>query len=326
MNVPVGRFAPSPTGRMHLGNVFAALMSWLSVKSRGGEWVLRIEDLDPHRSRIDYARQLEDDLHWLGLDWDRGGIDGNDSRGPYLQSLRGDFYQAALERLVETGYVYGCICTRADIMATQAPHQSDGRIIYGGTCRPAALPSPYFAPPRPHAMRLFVPDEEINFTDGIFGPQSVNLARECGDFVLRRADGAWAYQLAVVVDDAAMGITEVVRGCDLLLSAAQQIYLYRLLGLQEPVFSHIPLICNQSGQRLSKRDAGIDMGSLRSRFTPGQIIGRLAHAIGLIDKPDDISAYDLSKLYTTTALLCSRSCDEKSNVTTGRLAISSLSV
>ncbi len=297
MKTVAGRFAPSPTGRMHLGNIFAALMSWLSVRSRGGRWILRIEDLDPQRSKLDYARFIEDDLDWLGLDWDEGGVDGVGPGAPYQQSRRNGYYEAALERLKSTGFTYPCFCTRAEIMATQAPHQSDGRIIYGGTCRPSGLPCRIEEPTRPFATRIYVPDSDICFTDMVFGAQKVNLAHHCGDFVLRRADGAWAYQLAVVVDDAAMGITEVVRGCDLLLSAAQQIYLYRLLDLDPPEYAHVPLICNQSGQRLSKRDKGIDMASLKQNCTPEQIIGRLAYAIGLISSPRSVAAQDLIEVY-----------------------------
>lgn len=280
----VGRFAPSPTGRMHLGNMFSALVSWLSVRSRGGRWILRIEDLDPQRSRLEYARQIEDDLLWLGLDWDEGGVDGRGANGPYSQSCRGDFYQEALERLNEAGLLYPCRCRRADILATQAPHQSDGRIVYAGTCRPQNFPlkNQSIDLSQPAALRLFVPDEEIEFTDRVFGTQMVNLSSHCGDFVVRRADGAWAYQLAVVVDDALMGVTEVVRGCDLLLSSAQQIYLYRLFGFQAPEFAHLPLICNAEGVRLSKRDASLSMEALRMQFTPQQLTARLAHIAGLL--------------------------------------------
>lgn len=269
---------------MHLGNIFAALMSWLSARRRGLRWVLRIEDLDPQRSRHDYARLIEDDLHWLGLDWDEGGIDATGPRGPYCQSLRSDIYAAHLERLKATGLIYPCTCRRADILATQAPHQSDGRIVYAGTCRPAVLPAPLVEPTQPHSLRICVPDKAITFTDRNFGPQSVNLARHCGDFVLRRSDGAWAYQLAVVVDDALMGITEVVRGQDLLLSTAQQIYLQQLLGLPTPEYAHIPLLRNQAGQRLSKRDGALSMDALRRLHTPAQLIGRLAALAGL--RPD----------------------------------------
>lgn len=273
-----GRFAPSPSGRMHLGNLYAAFMSWLSVRRQGGRWILRIEDLDPQRSKPEYAHLIEDDLHWLGLEWDEGGIAGG-----CCQSLRGDLYAEALERLESLGLVYACRCTRADIMATQAPHQSDGRIIYAGTCRPQACP-PYTRPDGPGARRLYVPPgETVDFTDRNFGPQHVDLAAECGDFIVRRADGAWAYQLAVVVDDALMGVTEVVRGADLLLSAAQQIYLYRLLGYESPEWAHLPLITNEEGQRLSKRDASLSMEAIRaSGATPEDVIGRLAALAGLI--------------------------------------------
>lgn len=289
----VGRFAPSPTGRMHLGNVFAAMMSWLSVRSAGGRWVLRIEDLDPQRSKLEYARLLEDDLHWLGLDWDEGGVDGLGGNGPYLQSLRGEIYEDALEKLKATGLTYPCFCTRADIMAAQAPHQSDGRVIYAGTCRPKIMPCHIDEPERKHATRIFVPDENIDFTDRVYGGQRVNLSRHCGDFVVRRADGAWAYQLAVVVDDIAMGVNEVVRGCDLLLSSAQQIYLYQLFNQTPPEYAHVPLICNLSGQRLSKRDKGLDMGCLKLKYTPEQILGLLAYTAGIIDRNEPVSASDL---------------------------------
>lgn len=270
-DTPVGRFAPSPSGRMHLGNIFTAYWSWKSVKERGGRWILRIEDLDPQRSKIEHARQIEDDLNWLGLDWDEGGLDGRGPNGPYRQSERSEIYADHLRRLRDMGVTYACRCRRADILATQAPHQSDGRVIYAGTCRPAGVPP--FAPTEAStaATRIYVPDREIAFTDLICGPQRVNLARECGDFILQRADGAWSYQLAVVVDDALMGVTEVMRGDDLLLSAGQQIYLYGLLGYRAPEFAHVPLICNEQGVRLSKRDASMGMEALRRQHTPSSL-------------------------------------------------------
>lgn len=301
----VGRFAPSPTGRMHLGNIFAALVSWLSARKHGGRWILRIEDLDPERSRREYALQIEDDLHWLGLDWDEGGTDATGHNAPYCQSLRGGIYEDALRRLDESGLTYPCYCTRADIMATQAPHESDGRVVYAATCRPQRLGGESDNPgdgKTPRATRLFVHDEDIHFTDRVYGPQSVNLSRHCGDFIVRRADGAWAYQLAVVVDDALMGVTEVVRGRDLLLSSAQQIYLYNLLGYEPPRFAHFPLLCNAAGQRLSKRDSSLSMEILRRDHTPSQIIGRLAHHAGLIPEPCPISAEDLIPLFSWSAI------------------------
>ncbi len=289
----IGRFAPSPTGRMHLGNVFAALLSYVDAKSRGGKWLVRHEDLDPQRSRREYALQIEDDLQWLGLIPDEE---------PEYQSDRHHLYEAALRRLQATGLTYPCTCTRADILATQAPHQSDGRVIYGGRCRPASLPSFRPEPQGKHSVRLYVPDREIAFTDGLYGPQRVNLARECGDFIVRRADGAWAYQLAVVTDDADMRVNRIVRGSDLLLSAAQQLYLYDLLGLTPPQFMHIPLLCNSAGQRLSKRDQSLSMASLRRDHTPTQLIGHIAQIACLTSAPSSLSLNDLTELYATRPL------------------------
>lgn len=289
---PTGRFAPSPSGRMHLGNVYTALLSWLSVKSRGGRWILRIEDLDPQRSKPEHARMIEDDLRWLGLDWDEGGLDGKGPNGPYVQSQRHHLYEEALKKLKDTGLCYPCTCTRADILATQAPHESDGRVVYKGTCRPAVIPAPYVDTPRA-AVRLTVPDEDITFTDRIKGTQTVNLARHCGDFIVRRGDGAWSYQLAVVVDDALMGVTEVMRGDDLLLSAAQQIYLYRLLGYTPPEFAHVPLVCNEAGIRLSKRDKSLSMEYLRAHHTPEEILGMAAYRAGLIPSLRSVSLAEL---------------------------------
>ncbi len=258
-----GRFAPSPTGRMHLGNVYAAVQSWLSARRRGGEWIVRIEDIDAQRSRSEYADQILSDLEWLGLGWD----------GPVeFQSRRSEFYSAALDRLAAGGHIYGCTCSRADIMAASAPHQSDGRIIYGGRCRPEGMPRRVEMPAGRHSVRVWVPDREITFVDRNFGPQSINLALDCGDFVVRRADGGWAYQLAVTVDDALQGITEVVRGEDLLLSAAQQIYLFELLGFVAPEYAHIPLLRNETGQRLAKRDRSANLEVLRPRLEPENVM------------------------------------------------------
>ncbi|MDE6535321.1 MAG: tRNA glutamyl-Q(34) synthetase GluQRS [Muribaculaceae bacterium] len=278
---------------MHLGNVFAALLSFVDAKSRGGKWLLRHEDLDPQRSRREYALQVEDDLLWLGL-----RPDGE----PEYQSNRFHLYEESLDRLRRAGMTYGCTCTRADILATQAPHQSDGRVIYGGRCRPSSLPCFAPEPETKHSVRLYVPDREIRFTDGLYGPQAVNLARECGDFIVRRADGAWAYQLAVVTDDALMGVNRVVRGSDLLLSAAQQIYLYELLGLPAPEFMHIPLLCNAQGQRLSKRDKSLAMDILRRDFTPEKIIGLTAYLCGLAPTDEPISLSAITELYATRSL------------------------
>lgn len=304
-----GRFAPSPTGRMHLGNVYTALISWLAARSRHAQWILRIEDLDPQRSSSDHARMIEDDLAWLGLDFDQGGLDDRGPHGPYSQSRRSAHYAEALEHLRDKGLLYACRCRRADILATQAPHQSDGRVIYSGRCRPDEMPSPWRWSDKPYATRLYVPDCKISFDDLVFGRQSVNLADDCGDFVVCRADGAWAYQLAVVVDDAMMDVGEVVRGADLLLSTAQQIYLYELLGKPAPHFAHLPLICNKDGIRLSKRDKSLSMASLRERFTAPQLIGQIAALAGIADgspaTPDELVAeFDWSKIPAHEKIIC----------------------
>lgn len=286
MDKPVGRFAPSPTGRMHLGNIFTAYWSWKSVRQRQGRWILRVEDLDPQRSKTEYALLIEDDLNWLGLDWDEGGTAGTGPHGPYSQSLRGDIYLHYFEILRQAGLIYPCRCRRADIMASQAPHQADGRIIYGGTCRPA--PGKSAISPDGCASRIIVPDEIIRFNDRFCGPQAVNLAADCGDFIVRRADKAWAYQLAVVVDDALMGVTEVMRGNDLLLSAAQQIFLFKALGFEPPEFAHLPLITNDQGIRLSKRDQAMSMETLRRTHTPSslrQLLEDMGHRLGIAPMP-----------------------------------------
>lgn len=287
-----GRFAPSPTGRMHLGNVWAALLSWLSVRSQGGQWLLRIEDIDPQRSRQAWADLLMQDLEWLGLTWDEG---------PYYQSQRSAVYEAYLEILNLQGLIYPCYCTRADIQATQAPHESDGRVVYKGTCRPATTDTrPLAILPTNTALRMMVPtgaQAMITFEDRHYGPQTVDLEHACGDFIVCRKDGAWAYQLAVVVDDALMGVNEVVRGRDLLLSSPQQIYLAHTLGFSAPRFSHVPLLVNESGQRLSKRDESTHMEVLRQRYTPAEILGRLAFWAGLTDQEQALSAEELVPLF-----------------------------
>lgn len=281
-----GRFAPSPSGRMHLGNLFSALIAWLSVKNAGGKLILRMEDLDPDRCRSEYSRQLADDLRWLGLDWDEGyEQDGED--GPYEQSERTVLYAAAFQELEGKGLVYPCYCTRAERLAASAPHRSDGQAIYDGRCRilTGEERSRLSQDGRRPAWRLAVPDREISFTDAHLGPFAENLARDCGDFIVRRSDGVYAYQLAVVVDDASMGITQVVRGRDLLDSAPRQLWLYELLGLTPPEFFHVPLLLAPDGRRLSKREKDLDMETLRRRFSAEEIIGKLAYLAGLQPDP-----------------------------------------
>lgn len=250
----MGRFAPSPSGRIHLGNILCCLLAWLSARQKGGRVILRIEDLDTARCPARYGEQMCRDIHWLGLDWDEGPGVGGPS-GPYEQSRRTGLYQAALERLEAQGLVYPCFCTRAELHAASAPHREDGQVIYPGTCRrlsPEEAAERARRTGRPPALRLRVPEEEITFTDGHMGTYGEDLPRDCGDFLLRRSDGMFAYQLAVVVDDAAMGVTEVVRGADLLASTPRQLLLYRLLGLQPPAFYHFPLLLDSRGRQIGR--------------------------------------------------------------------------
>ena len=293
-----GRFAPSPSGRMHLGNLFCALMAWLPVRAFGGEMVLRIEDLDPDRSKMEYARQMEDDLLWFGLDWDEGGSKGG-PHGPYYQSQRQELYAECFRRLEEKGLVYPCYCTRSELHDAQAPHREDGSPVYSGRCR-SLIPEEQKerAARRSPAFRLEVPDRDVFFTDGYQGEYRENLAQDCGDFIIRRSDGVYAYQLAVVVDDGEMGITQVVRGCDLLDSTPRQLYLYELLGYPAPEFYHIPLLLSPTGRRLSKRDHDKDLGYLRSCHKgPEPILGELGHIAGLLDRPEPVTAKELAQVF-----------------------------
>lgn len=277
-----GRFAPSPSGRIHLGNILCCLLAWLSARQKGGRVILRIEDLDTVRCPLRYGEQMCRDIQWLGLDWDEGPVIGGPS-GPYEQSRRTALYQAALERLEAQGLVYPCFCTRAELHAASAPHREDGQVVYPGTCR--GLTAEQAAERarrtgRAPALRLWVPEEEITFIDGHMGEYGEWLPEDCGDFLLRRSDGMFAYQLAVVVDDAAMGVTEVVRGADLLASTPRQLLLYRLLGLEAPAFYHFPLLLGSDGQRLSKRNADAGLDTLGERYTASEILGKLAYLAG----------------------------------------------
>ena len=292
-----GRFAPSPSGRMHLGNLFAALLAWLDVRSLGGEMLLRMEDLDPDRCKRSYTLQLADDLRWLGLDWDTGW---SESAPEYSQSNRTACYEDAFRKLESQRLVYPCYCSRKELLAASAPHASDGARVYSGRCRSltaeekAALTEEGRRP----AWRVRVPAETVSFVDGNFGPRSQRLDTACGDFILRRSDGVYAYQLAVCEDDGRMGVTRVVRGWDLLSSTPRQIWLLKQLGYTPPDYIHAPLLVAPDGRRLSKRDRDLDMGVLRERYTPEQLTGLLAHAAGLLDRPEPIKPYDLVPLFS----------------------------
>jgi glutamyl-tRNA synthetase len=296
-----GRFAPTPSGRMHLGNVWCALAAWLAVRSGGGTLVLRIEDLDPRKSPAGAEEALVDDLRWLGLDWDEG---------PVRQSERTALYARQVERLREAGLTYPCFCSRADLHVAEAPHASDGTPLYPGTCR-ALTPGQVAerARLRNPGTRLRVPDGDdprgtVRFTDEVCGPRSECLARECGDFLVRRSDGVFAYQLAVTVDDELMGVNQVVRGNDLLPSTARQIYLQRLLGFSRPVYAHVPLLFAEGGaRRLSKRDRDCDLGFMRRHFEkPEVLLGKVAALVGLRPTDEPASAAELVEAFSWDAL------------------------
>lgn len=287
----VGRFAPSPSGRMHLGNALSALLAWLGARSAGGSIVMRVEDLDPRCRRPEVAQQLMEDLAWLGLDWDSG---------PLYQRERTEAYEKAQERLEAQGLLYPCFCTRAELHAASAPHASDGTYVYAGTCR--NLTPEQVAEKRQHrapALRLRVPETDdpaghILAHDLIQPCCDQTLAEDVGDFLVRRSDGVFAYQLAVVVDDAAQGVTQVVRGRDLLGSAPRQRYLQRVLGLPEVEYAHVPLLVAPDGRRLSKRERDLDLGALKTAgATPEALVGTLAAAVGLLEKPEPLRPAEL---------------------------------
>ena len=277
----VGRFAPTPSGRMHLGNVFAALIAWASVRSRDGEMVLRMEDLDTQRTSAEFGQILRQDLTWLGLDYDR-------ETPP--QSQRSEVYDRYFARMEEMGLLYGCYCTRSQLHSVNAPHLSDGTYVYPGTCRNLQTPPANRKP----AWRVMVPDKLWQVEDLVQGHYELNLATDCGDMVVRRADGVYVYQLAVTVDDGEAGVTEVVRGMDLLSSAPRQMYLQELFGFPHPEYGHVPMLLAPDGRRLSKRDKDLDLGELRKHVSAETLIGTLAYSAGLIDKNVPLSARELA--------------------------------
>ncbi len=297
-----GRFAPTPSGRMHIGNIYAMLGAWLSARSSNDAIYLRIEDIDEPRVVPGAADLIMDDLQWLGLDWDGA---------PVYQSARHRLYEDALRALQRltiddsgtvtadatgnaTPLIYPCFCSRADIRAASAPQEGDRFMIYPGTCRRLAETNPdevraRLAQGRRHSLRIAMPasNSTIAFEDRVFGHQEFNVTREIGDSVVRRADGLFSYQLVVVVDDLAMGVDDIVRGRDLLRSNALQIWIRQALtGSTDYSYAHLPLIDNASGQRLAKREKSLDMGILRKYgATPERVIGYCAWLLGLQGDP-----------------------------------------
>lgn len=276
-----GRFAPTPSGQLHLGNVLCAMLAYLSARSQGGRFLLRIEDLDIPRCPRPLAEQCIADLQYLGFTWDED---------PLWQSQRSEIYQHCLDQLNQQGRIYPCFCTRAQLQASQAPNLGDTQWVYNRAC--ASLTPQQVAElsaRRAPALRLRVPDEDVCFTDGLFGTQRENLARDCGDFILRRSDGLYGYQLAVVVDDALSGVDEVVRGRDILSATPRQIFLQRCLGFDTPRYIHIPLLMDSQERRLAKRDKDLSLPALSRRFTPEEILGMLAASAGILPEARPIS-------------------------------------
>lgn len=285
-----GRYAPTPSGLVHVGNALAGLLAWASVRRQGGTFVWRLEDLDPPRVLPGAAAAAQADLAWLGLDWDESPETGGPFP-PYDQSGSGAIYDAALAGLATAGRLFPCTLSRKELASiATAPHGPDGSPPYPASQRPAGLPADWYARFQTEAradaaLRFMVAPGEVAFTDAVQGRCSQDVAATVGDFILKRRDGLYAYQLAVVVDDLRQGITEVVRGCDLLDSTARQIQLIEALGGRPPRYAHIPLVLNAAGEKLSKRDQALTLQSLRQAgVKPEALLGYLAAAIGL--RPD----------------------------------------
>ncbi|HLW00473.1 MAG TPA: tRNA glutamyl-Q(34) synthetase GluQRS [Ktedonobacterales bacterium] len=292
-----GRYAPSPTGDLHLGNVRTALLAWLFARQAGGTFVLRVEDLDRPRVRPGAAAQMLEDLRWLGLDWDEGPDCGGPF-APYLQSERQATYDAYLAKLRTADLVYPCYCSRAEVArAASAPQGAgDDGPRYPGTCRnlSAAERKAREAEGRRPCVRFRAPDRLLAFVDLVAGPVAQNVAQAVGDFIVSRSDGIPAYQLAVVVDDGLMQTTQVVRGADLLSSTARQIALFEALGFAVPSFGHVPLVVDAQGARLAKRERAAGVGALRSAGIPAErVIGALAASCGLCQPGETMNAREL---------------------------------
>lgn len=292
----VGRLAPSPTGAQHVGNARTYLLAWLSIRSRGGRVIVRIEDIDSPRVKRGAAEQALADLAWLGFDWDEGPDVGGPHE-PYVQTQRLPLYAEALEQLKAAERVYPCTCTRSDVAAAaSAPHLGQEGPLYPGTCayREARDADLLTEEGTAFSWRLRATDAERHFVDRIAGFQACNVAAELGDFVVAKGDGTPAYQLAVVVDDRAMGVSEVLRGDDLLPSAFRQLDLYDFFGWPPPQFAHAPLVVGPDGRRLAKRHGDTRLATLRSLGIPAErLVGLLAWSCGLLDRPRSVKAGDL---------------------------------
>lgn len=326
-----GRYAPSPSGDLHLGNARTALIAWWHARRQDGTFVLRMEDLDPDRSKPDAALGILRDLKWLGIDWDEGPDIGG-PYAPYVQSERADLYKGALKKLIDSRRVYGCTCSRSETRAearaaASAPHgPPGGSYRYLGKCRPvaeadwqfaradalrtAAQTSGHKARERLPALRFVLPSESVTFEDEVRGAQRTDLAAVFGDFIVRRSDGVAAYHLAVAVDDVSQAMTHVVRGDDLLEATGCQIAILDALSQEAPRYAHVPLVVDPSGRRLAKRHGDLTLAALRQRgASPDAITGYLAWTAGLIERPKPatpeslIGAFSLERLRPGPAVI-----------------------
>lgn len=291
---PVGRLAPSPTGLLHLGHARSFLLAWWSVRARGGSIVLRIEDLDAARAKPGSIEGCRADLEWLGLDWD----------AERLSSDAPEAFEEAAQRLLESGAAYPCVCTRAEVQAASAPHADDGETRYPGTCRErwTSMAAARAATGREVALRLRVPDGPLQVEDALHGRVAFDVQAEVGDLLLCRRDGVWGYQFAVVVDDALDGVSEVLRGDDLLPSSARQAHVQAALGLARPRWVHVPLVHAPDGGRLAKRRGGGTLADLREAGVDARaVVAWAARSAGVADveraTPSELlGAFDLARL------------------------------
>lgn len=274
-----GRYAPSPSGVMHLGNLAACLLAWLDIRKLGGRLIFRMEDLDPERSSAEFAQNIASALTRLGLNWDEGYPDAG-----YSQGERTALYEDVFGQLLKKDTLYPCYCSRSERLAASAPHPGEQRTDPGCKCRhfSAAQRRELEAAGRRPAWKIKVPDKTISFTDGHYGSFSENLA-ESGDFIIKRSDGVFAYQLAVSFDDMDMGIDRVVRGRDLLSSTARQIWLISELGGTAPQYCHAPLLVTDGSRKLSKRFGDLNTDSLLERYSPEELLGYIAGLLGISD-------------------------------------------
>ena len=276
----IGRFAPTPSGDMHLGNAFCYFLAWLSAKSQDGKIILRMEDTDTLRMYAPAMTQTPQELLWLGLTWDIGPECGV-TQGEYFQSCRREIYDEYFNQLREKDAVYPCFCSRKDLLSAAAPHAEDGHLIYPGTCRKlddgvrAELMKT-----RAPAWRIRLEPETVSFEDLLYGSFTSDILRDCGDFPVRRADGVYCYQFTTGLDDVLMGVNEVVRSNDLLSSTPMQIYLQRLLGFEPPRFIHIPMLFDENGERMAKRNCALSIREISRHYTAEEVIGTLAYLAG----------------------------------------------